>query len=281
MKLHFLLLLLVIIVFLSGCVGQSETQKSYGIGLSATLTVDAQQVRTSIPVTFILAVKNLASEVAEDIKVQLLNLTGWQVENEIQELKELKPNDLYKFSWVAYAPSQNKTFIATTNVFYYMRTKANIKLRVYDNEYLNTLNQEERNKIKEKSALLSSMMSKNTPVGVQINLKQPFILTRYRETLPFVLEIKNVGSGEVYSDTSNYPPPERYKEYVRFEFNSNSTLQCDFDDGELVKLSNKSKSIVCRLVITKDDIKNYTDFSINFTISYTYLDKAKTKIEVV
>ncbi|MEM2506770.1 MAG: hypothetical protein QXF61_07010, partial [Nitrososphaeria archaeon] len=122
--------------------------------------------------------------------------------------------------------------------------------------------------------------SKNTPVGVQINLKQPFILTRYRETFPFVLEIKNVGSGEVYSDTSNYPPPERYKEYVRFEFNSNSTLQCDFDDGELVKLYNKSKSIVCRLAVSKEDVKNYTDIFINFTVSYTYFDKTSTQIKV-
>ncbi|MEM5879207.1 MAG: hypothetical protein QXU74_01815 [Candidatus Aenigmatarchaeota archaeon] len=275
-----LLFLLVLVIFISGCIGGGE-EKPSGVGLSSTLTSDTKKVMASSPVTFVLTIKNLASETAEDIKVQLLNLTEWRVENEIQELKELKPNDLYKFSWVAYAPSQNKTFIATANVFYYMRTKANIKLRVYDNEYLNTLNQEERNKIKEKSALLSSMMSKNTQIGVQINLKQPFILTRYRETFPFVLEIKNVGFGEVYSDTSNYPPPERYKEYVRFEFNSNSTLQCDFDDGELVKLSNKSKNIVCRLVITKDDIKNYADFSINFTIGYTYLDKARTKIEVV
>lgn len=277
----FALMFLLIVVFISGCV-EIESGRPSNVGLSLTLTSDIKKVNKGMPTTFILTVKNLASEPAQDISVHLTNLTDWEIENnKVQKLENLPPQDLYKFSWVAYAPQQNKIFIPTSNIFYYMKTKLNVKLRIYDNDYLDTLKQEERTKIKEKPALLSSIVSKKTPVAVQVNLKQPFILTRYRETFPFVLDIKNVGLGEAYSDLSIYPPSERNKDYFRFEFSGNATLQCDFESGDLVKLSNKSKSIVCRIIVTKDDLNNYADFSIDFTISYTYLDKATTKIEVI
>ncbi|MEM5853179.1 MAG: hypothetical protein QW228_02260 [Candidatus Aenigmatarchaeota archaeon] len=277
MRIFFILLLL--IIFMSGCI-QSGEKKISEVGLSATLT-SAKKVPATMPTTFILTMKNLASEDAENIKVHLTNLTNWQVEKELQELKVLRPNDLYKFSWVAYSPSQNKTFTPVANIFYFMSTKANLKLRVYDNDYLNTLKPEESKKIKEKSAVIYFNSSKNAPVKLNVNVQQPFILTKYIETFPFVLEIENVGSGEVYTDFSNYPPFERDKGYLRFEFATTSTLNCDFRDGELIKISNKNKSIVCRLIVNKDDIQNYTDFQVNFLLSYTYLDKVKGKIEVI
>jgi hypothetical protein len=208
-------------------------------------------------------------------------LTGWRIENELQQLQELQPSDLYKFSWVAYAPLQNKTFTSVANVFYSMQTKANLKIRVYDNEYLESLKQEEREKIKTKSALLSSITSKKTPVGLYVSLEQPFILTQYSQRFPFTIEIRNTGLGKVYSDTSTYPPQPSKEEYVRFNYESNATLMCDFEDNALVKLENGSKSIVCRLLARKDDVDKYSDFFVNFTVSYTYLDKASTKIEVV
>jgi hypothetical protein len=228
-----------------------------------------------------LTVKNLASEPARDISAHLTNLTGWKIENELQQLQELKPSDLYKFSWVAYAPLQNKTFISVANVFYNMQTKANLKIRVYDNEYLESLKQDEREKIKSKSALLFSITSKKTPVGLHVSLEQPFILTKYSQKFPFTIEIRNNGLGKVYSDTSTYPPQSSKEEYVRFNYESNATLMCDFDDNALVKLENGSKSIVCRVLTRKDEIGNFTDFEVKFTLDYYYLDKAYLKIDVV
>jgi hypothetical protein len=272
--------LLILLIFVSGCISKEEKVSS-NVGLSAVLTSDAKKIVTSSPLTFILTVKNLASEPARDISAHLTNLTGWKIENELQQLQELKPSDLYKFSWVAYAPLQNKTFISVANVFYNMQTKANLKIRVYDNEYLESLKQDEREKIKSKSALLSSITSKKTPVGLHVSLEQPFILTKYSQKFPFTIEIRNNGLGKVYSDTSTYPPQSSKEEYVRFNYESNATLMCDFDDNALVKLENGNRNIVCRLLVIKDDVNKYSDFFINFTVSYAYLDKASTKIEVV
>jgi hypothetical protein len=271
-----------LIVFISGCISQNQGEKVSNFGLSATLTSDTKKVAISSPVTFILTVKNLASEPAKYISAHLTNLTGWRIENELQQLQELQPADLYKFSWIAYAPSlQNKTFTSVANVFYNMQTKANLKIRVYDNEYLESLKQEEREKIKTKSALLSSITSKKTPVSLYVSLEQPFILTQYSQRFPFKIEIRNTGLGKVYSDTSTYPPQPSKEDYVKFNYESNATLMCDFENGELVKLINGSRSIACRLMVMKDDVNKSSDFFVNFTISYAYLDKVLTKIEVV
>jgi hypothetical protein len=280
MKNRLPLVLLIAIVFLSGCITTEKTTVS-NVGLSRTLTSDVKQAKPSMPITFILTVKNLASENAEGILAQLLNLTGWTIENELQRLDELMPNDLYKFSWIAYAPSTaNKTFMPYANVFYKMETHARLKLRVYDNSYLNSLKPEEREKIKEGSALLSSIISKNTPVAVKVSLQQPFILTEYSQRFPFVLEIKNAGLGKAYSDYAIYSPGGMGESYVRFGYKSNSTVICDFNDGELVQLINGTKSVACRLLTTQDDVNKYADSVVDFTISYSYLDKASAKIEV-
>ncbi|MEM5772754.1 MAG: hypothetical protein QXL86_00815 [Candidatus Aenigmatarchaeota archaeon] len=273
-----LLFLLVLVIFISGCIG-GEEEKPSDVGLSSTLTSDTKKAMASSPVTFVLTIKNLASEPAKGIFVELTNLTGWNIERPIQTLPELVKNDLYKFSWIAYSPAiGNKSFSAVANLFYKMESKAAIKVRVYSNDYLNTLKQDEREKIKSKSALLSSVISSKTPVKISVSLQQPFILTEASQTFPFVINVKNIGPGEVYSSISNYPPSERDKSYFTFSYSSNSSLQCDFVNGELVGLVNGSRNIACR--ITASGVEKYSDFSINFTISYAYLDKAKTKIEV-
>jgi len=281
MRNQLLLVLLIVIIFLSGCTTSTKENIS-SVGLSTVLTSDIKQAKTSMPVTFILTVKNLASEDAKDIFIELLNLTDWEVEDALKSLDELLSNDLYKFSWIAYAPSiPNKTFVPYAEILYSMETKANLTLRVYDNNYLNTLKQAEKDKIKGKSALLSSSISKNTPVTVTVSLQQPFILTSYSQKFPFVIEIKNIGLGQTYGDEPDYPPRESEKNYVKFSYATDSNIYCDHDDGDLIELSKGSKSIACKLTVTQDELNNYADFAVDFTISYVYLDRASLKIAVV
>jgi hypothetical protein len=281
MRNELLLIPLILVIFLSGCTTQTTTTVS-SVGLSRALSSDVTQAKASMPITFILTVKNLVSEDTNDISAELLNLTGWQVENSLQHIDKVLPNDMYKFTWIAYAPSNpNNTFLPVANVFYRMESNAKLNLRVYDNNYLNTLKSDERGKIQGGSALLSSTISKNTPVTVKISIQQPFILTENSQRFPFVIEIKNAGSGKVYRDNAVYPPAESFVDYFRFSFSSNSTITCDYDSQELVKLDNGIKTIACRLSVTQDDVNKYADFPVDFTISYMYLDKASAKIQVV
>ncbi|MEM7821703.1 MAG: hypothetical protein QXX38_02735 [Candidatus Aenigmatarchaeota archaeon] len=277
MRVKWSLLFLLIVIFLSGCFEKEEIRPS-AVGLSATLTSDLKKINKEMPTTFILTIKNLASEIAEDISARLTNLTDWKIENEIQKLESLSPNDLYKFSWVAYAPPYNKSFTASAEVFYLMKTKSSLKIRVYNNEYLEGLKREEREKIKSQSALLSLTSSKNTPVSLTVSLNQPFILTQSYQKFPFTIEIKNLGKGTIYSDYSTYPPRERNKDKLRFNFQTNATLDCDFEDDSLIE-DDKSKTFVCRILAR--NIEKFEDFYIDFSLTYYYLDKVSTKIEAI
>jgi hypothetical protein len=281
MEKYFIFLsILIFVIFISGCISGGEEKVSSNVGLTTTLTSDSKKISSSTPVTFILTIKNPASEPAKEIFVELTNLTGWNVENRIQSLPRLATNDLYKFSWLAYSPATgNKSFSAMANVFYKMDSKALLKVRVYNNDYLNTLTQSEKEKIKNTPALLSAIISSKTPLKISVSLQQPFILTESSQTFPFVINIKNVGLGKVYGSYSNYPPVTRDEEYFIFSYSSNSTIRCDFVNNEAVRLVNGSRNIACR--ISASGIEKYSDFSINITLSYSYLDKAKREIEVV
>ncbi|MEM5855238.1 MAG: hypothetical protein QW472_02875, partial [Candidatus Aenigmatarchaeota archaeon] len=143
--------------------------------------------------------------------------------------------------------------------------------------YLEGLKREEKEKIKSQSALLSLTSSKNTPVSLTVSLNQPFILTQSYQKFPFTVEIKNLGKGTIYTDYSTYPPREKNKDKLRFNFQTNATLDCDFEDDSLIEVD-KSKTFVCRILAR--NVEKFEDFYIDFSLTYYYLDKASTKIEV-
>ena len=132
----------------------------------------------------------------------------------------------------------------------------------------------------QKSALVYENISKYTPITIKIYLDQPYILTSSSQKLPFIVEVKNVGLGKSYSDTFFYPFEESTNSYVRLHYKSNSTLVCDFDDGDLLMLINGSRRFACKLIVSKDEVNDFANFGVDFSLSYGYLDKVWTKIDV-
>ena len=280
-----------LLIFLAGCTipgtnielpepGGGITPTTGGTGLSVSLSTDKSEVKTGEPATFITTIKNLASEDAMNI-VAKLNLTGWTVTNPIQTLSLLPSGGGYKFSWVLYAPKETSSFSSVVDVFYEMQTKKSIGVRIYDNDYLNTLSEDKRKEIGESSALQSETGSMNTPIAISVSLQQPFILTQDTQEFPFVITIQNIGSGETYNPSANYQSlDENLKNKVVFSYSGNY-LTCDEPSGSTITLVDGSKGIACRFIVSKGDVANSLDTTANFTVNYAYLTRGTTTIKVV
>jgi|GEM_PF-3078675 hypothetical protein len=280
-KNHFLAFL--VLVALTGCIGGGTTETGptfKGTGLSVSLTVP-QETAPSTPVSILAYVKNMASENASEISLYLQGLEGWNVQNPLQTLSLLQPKDTYTFSWLVYSPSTgNKTYKPKIDVFYKMKTVASLKLRIYDNNYLESLPQSKRDEIKKKSALLSFSSSTGTPVSIFTEIKQPFVLAYETQEFPFIINVRNIGNGFVYSPTSDY----RFLTVLTanqtvFDASSNYTLSCDVGEHALLQLGN-SKAIACKVIAKRSEIANYTDVAVNFTLSYAYLYSVNASIKV-
>jgi hypothetical protein len=275
------ILIILALVALTGCIGGTETGPTFkGTGLVTSLTVPTEVV-PSTPINILANVKNVASENASEIFLYLQGLEGWNVQNPLQTLSLLQSKDTYTFSWLAYSPSTgNKTYEPKIDVFYKMKTVANLKLRIYDNNYLESLPQSKRDEIKKKSALLSFSSSTGTPVSIFTEIKQPFVLAYETQEFPFIINIRNVGNGFVYSPTSDY----RFLTVLTanqtvFDASSNYTLSCDVGEHTLLQLGN-SKAIACKVIAKRSEIANYTDVAVNFTLSYAYLYSINALIKV-
>jgi hypothetical protein len=223
----------------------------------------------------------MASENASDVSVYLQGLEGWNVQNALQTLSLLQPKDAYTFSWVAYSPSvTNKTYKPKVDVFYKMNTAASLKLRIYDNNYLESLEQSKRDEIKKKSALLSFTNSTGTPVSIFTEIKQPFVLAYEKQEFPFIVSIKNVGNGFVYSPTSDY----RFLTVLTanqtvFDASSNYTLSCDVGNHALLQFGD-SKAVACKIIAKRSEIVNYTDVAVELRLAYAYLYYVNASIKV-
>ena len=280
-------LLLILVVSLSGCTflgielpepGGGITPITGGTGLSVSLTTDKSEVKAGSPATFIATINNLADENATNIAVTL-NATGWSIENPTQQLSVLRAKESYKPSWVLYAPVETGSYSPNVNVFYKMQTKKNIKVRIYDNAYLNTLSSDKRKTITESSALQSESGSRDTPIILTISLQQPFIMTQNIQEFPFVITIQDVGSGEAYNPSVNYYSLSG-KDQVIFSYQGRR-MTCDVPTNSVIQLEEGSKGIACKFTVSKSDVNNYLDESGNFTIYYAYVKKASTTIKVV
>jgi len=279
-----LFLSILVLAALTGCIGGGEPRETgptfKGTGLVVSLTVP-QETAPSTPVSILAYVKNMASENASEISLYLHGLEGWNVQNPLQTLSLLQPKDTYAFSWVAYSPSvTNKTYKLKVDVFSKMNTTASLKLRIYDNNYLENLEQSKRDEIKKKSALLSFTNSSGTPVSIFTEIKQPFVLAYETQEFPFIINIRNVGNGFIYSPISDY----RFLTVLTanqtvFDASSNYTLSCDVGEHALLQLG-QSRAVVCKIIAKRSEIVNYTDVAVNFALSYAYLYSVNASIKV-
>ncbi len=276
------ILAILLLAALTGCIGgTTETGLSFaGSGLSIFLKVP-QETSPSTPVSILAYVKNMASENASEISVYLQRLEDWNLQNALQTLSLLRPKDTYVFSWVAYSPSvTNKTYNPKVDVFYKMNTTASLKLRIYDNNYLESLPQSKRDEIKKKSALLSFTSSSGTPVSIFTEIKQPFVLAYETQEFPFIINIRNVGNGLIYSPISDY----RFLTVLTsnqtvFDASSNYTLSCDVGEHALLQLG-QSKAVVCKIIAKRSEIVNYIDVSVELKLAYAYLYSVNASIKV-
>jgi len=154
-----------------------------------------------------------------------------------------------------------------------------MKFRVYNESYLLTLSQEKRKAIEEKPALISYKGSENTSIEIIPSIQQPFILSKTTQEFPFIIKVVNVGGYEVYSPEASYPPENEKKNLVKFSYSGNY-LSCDVPNNSLIELVDNSKGIVCKLSLSGVSIREYSDFTANFSAYYSYFTKTSLSIEV-
>jgi len=283
MKKHFTLFLLVLSVFLAGCVSQPKGSGSASNGvIIQSFSTDLAETEPDTPVIFTLLVKNVGGKEAKKVQTELFGLTGdWKADsgskgrNELVDITNLLPSDPERGitegqedlkTWTLISPAKNVklSYDANVRVYYSYETVSDSLVRAVTYDYFR--------QTQEKGGIQSS---KTTGGPLTINVKVPSTIISNRQ-VPVQFEIQNVGSGRAYNayDSSDKPKTDTL-DVVKIKVDG-----ADCGGTSIVRLvGGKTGRIYCK--INTGDVTNYQDVDISVTLTYRYYVESTTSVSVL
>ena len=295
------LLSLVVVVFLSGCIGQSTPPEGTGIGvIIKDFSPDLVEYSSGEPVSLSLTVQNVGDADATEVKAELfsLNPAEWGGAFSTMSIGTLNkaipsqqvPGDEYTDEWSLTAPSPSvptQSYPASVRVSYMYTTEAVASMRFVTSDYIKSLKASEQEAARSSSGLVSSQSS-GAPIKVQFTAgTKPFIVYTNDASNPsqfqFQIIITNVGQGSLYdpqSDGGKITTNSRYKLRISAPdiVGDNVGITCNaLESRSYVVTLNKGESKTISCTVSASGINNILDGNVKATLTYGYyLDKSTT-----
>lgn len=278
------LILLVFVVFLSGCVGQVPGVPGAATGvIIKSFSPDISEIYSGDSVVFSLAVENVGEEDATNVQAKLFGLgtgwTGWSTAyDDVNPSTLLKSQPEYKIpggmgdaQWEPTSPTLrvDNTYTASVRLKYDYVTSAHGDIKVYTQDYLKT-RPEEAESIMKSPGIASFSVSK-APVTVSLTGVARPLVTSPGKTASIAVLISNIGQGAPFKNTEN-----------------DMTITIDsIKVGDTTCVSGVDKrlprggqgSASCSFKIP--DFTDYSTVPIDVQLSYSYFVDASTTIKVL
>jgi len=275
------LLLLIPIIFLSGCISQPSGQTGRPIGVVIKkFYPDVSEIYAGESVTFFVTVENIGEEDAEDVKAKLFGLgTDWGgevgVEKEIGFLeKAVEENggegDAW---WDVTAPST----IRGEYVDYPAQVRVSYKYKSHGQGILKVINSEYK-RLHPEEAETSGAEFQATSAPVEIRLSgvaKPFIFREEGQTAYLEIKLGNIGQGKNYLE-------DLLDRKVRIDEITVNDQPCLNDIPQIVRLPREKgdyKTISCKFELPS--VEEWTTIPIYVEVSYNYFVDDKTTIRVL
>lgn len=276
MKKSLHLSLLVLVVFLSGCVGQPEGPSAGTAGVVIqNFKTDLTETEPGMPVILSFTVKNIGGAKATSVSTELIGLTNeWSISpGRTQSISDLLPADPergitegqedYK-EWSLTGPAKNVklTYNINARVYYTYATVSESLLRAVTYDYFRQT--QERGGIE---------ITKATGGPLSVTVKAPSTIISGGQVM-VQFEIQNVGGGRAYK--SGDKPTTNTLDMVSVSI---SGADCDGTSKEVRLVNGKTGRLYCR--VNTAGVTNFQDFTISLTVNYKYYLESTTSISVL
>jgi len=309
MKCLLILFLIFLVIAISGCVGQDGTPISAKDGVVITdFSFDHSPIYGGDNVGLYLEIQNVGGTKAylKEIQVYGVDFVSgmstereWGIRKGFQVLDEdyIETNlpskgELYPpnpdinlegatdyHEWRLQAP---KGVVAKTDYDFSVRVKYGYEttyagtIRIINDDYLQTLSEEDRQKLYSTDGVISSELT-NGPISIIPYSGRHFIVMPDEEEDPRIIKFKieNVGKGYPYVDDKMY-----YIRIVDIEGDRNIIVNCAEEENWEIKLSaGKSHTMECKFKPPMD-VANQIDKPFQITFKYRYYVDDSTSITV-
>jgi len=216
-----IVLLLLVAVFLSGCIGQPP---STGVGnglIIKSFSPDFNEVRSGEEITFTLELENIGEKDATDISAEIFggvhNASGWTfvqpnkafvklTDYGISFLRGVNPTlnlkgENYVLTWNVKSPENlrvDNTYTADARIYYDYETSSLSTLRFYSYDYLKSLPSEQFEKLKKEAGVVSSVKT-SAPIEVGVSVgARPLIVYGNADSFTLEITLSNAGRGNAF-----------------------------------------------------------------------------------
>ncbi|MFH1623210.1 MAG: hypothetical protein ABIA12_01685, partial [Candidatus Aenigmatarchaeota archaeon] len=307
-----LVLLLLGIVFLSGCIGQTPVQTG-GKGLKiSSFAPDFSEVRSGERVTISAMIDNIGEYDATGVSAQLFGLniggTEWALSGQTQQTQTVSkirksdatlglPGESHQFDWSVTSPKDlrvDNTYTANLRVYYKYGTVSNSLVRLMTYDYLKSLSAEQFEEAKASTGVSQSTSSAG-PLSVSLNVgSRPLVVYENGDTFSVQMEIKNADVGNAFGIGAAYPGYPKTATLssddlhaVHVEISTNLDINCANTLGAAksgaVKLTRgETKTLFCTITVpSKNDLGNTRDYTVTVTLTYGYYVDSSTTVKVL
>lgn len=290
-----LLLMIVAVIFLSGCsylpgVSVSTTGQAAGVVIKS-FKPDTSEVFSGDIGTFSVSVQNIGEEDANNVQATIYGLgTDWTPQSEMtQTIGDLPkaqpqvnvPGGEGDATWDFKSPeplSVDNTYTAGVRVSYGYNTTARATIKVYSQDYLKTV-PDQSQQITSSSGIASFTVT-NSPITVSLSgLARPLIYKGSTTPINIVtIQISNVGQGSPYLGADS----NQGNSTISIDSITVNGKQCD-NSADIQKTAkiprDGSKAITCKF--TLDAVTGYTTIPLEISLSYRYFVDSSTSIKVL
>ncbi len=274
-----LMFLILVVVFISGCIGDSTTSGNKGVMIS-DFSPDISEIYSGDEVVFTAVVENAGEEDAKDVEVRIFGLgNDWNIPDKTYEIGFLEkmdsdiPGGTGEAYWEATSPSSLKVdnvYTATIRMTYNYQTTAVGNIKVYDSDYIKSV-AEDAEAIMSSNGLESFTVT-DSPITVELSGLSKPIISKGSTTSSLTVIVKNAGSGKPFNDD------EDDMTVVVEKIKVGDNTPCV--SNQQIKLPRSGqKSVACSF--TLGSIDSYTTIPVEVVLSYNYFVDESTQITVL
>ncbi len=273
---------LILVVFLAGCIGQQGVQTRNNGLVIQSFAFDVKEIEPEIPVTLALSVKNVGAKEVKGAFAELQGPPEWTIKVNgksdtlpaRQNIVNILPPDPDRgitegqedlIVWEMEAPKKETkiSYPFQAVVYYSYATESDSLARIVTKDYYRQSGDR---------GGLTTTKSSAGPLSVIVSMPSSIISDESQVKVPLIVEIKNVGGGNVYSN-SNYPT-EDTKNMVKIKPKG---ITCEEPE---IRLVDGSATVDCEFT-SEEKVSNFQEFPISIEVEYRYYTTDAASITVL
>ncbi len=259
-------ILLLLLIFLSGCVSVPTQITKKGEDVSVSLNLDSTEVPAGSPVGLSISIKNNALTPLTNLDVNVISPEGFTLQSSTQPPKIIEREGEWEGVWLYTTPTSVKVdtpYKFYSKITFSMNTSRGVSVTLVSYDYYKRTG--------EKSKISTQTPDTGGPIGIEFSplSQMSYMYSGQGASIPLKVTITNRGSGKSYvGEEPTSTNLNKVKFYVEGKY-----INCSVGPNNIVYLMREGSvaTVMCTINIPSTEVTDIKSFSVSVIVSYNYI----------